>query len=336
MLRIFFLSLVLVGIVYFLPFATGEKDINQLNELKEISIPVISEFKIEQIIDIKSNEKISVLIDGSLKSIEIDEYLVGVLCAEMPASFETQALKAQAVAGRTYIYYKQYLKDTGNDDGRHPDAIVCNDHTHCKAYLDIYNENPWGDKYDLYLSKMENAVLDTTKEYITYEDTPIAAVFHSTSSQSTENAKDVWGYDVPYLQSVESLGSSQSPNYEKEIKVSIDDFKKIFLSKYSNASLDGLPTSWFKQSTRSDTGGIITVYVGDELVSGQDIRTLFSLNSTNFTVSFDDEYVIFNTTGYGHGVGLSQYGANALAKDGLDYKEILTWYYTGTQIQTKD
>ncbi|MFI3228210.1 MAG: stage II sporulation protein D [Clostridia bacterium] len=335
MFRIFTLSLILVIIIYFLPVATGEQ------ALEEISLPVFSDFSIselinvDEIIDFEKNEKIFALIDGVSTEIEIDEFLVGVVSAEMPASFEIEALKAQAVAARTYIYYKQWLIDNGLSDGVHENCVVCDDPSHCKSYVDITTQNPWGDSYEIYKSKIENAVYSTEGEYVTYQDEPIAAVFHSTSSASTESAVDVWGTDIPYLQAVSSQGSESSPNYKSSVKVSLEDFEQIILSKYSDVDLSVDKTDWFKNSTRSDSGGIITVYIGGVEVKGSDIRTLFSLNSTNFTIEFDDKYIIFNTTGYGHGVGLSQYGANSLAQDGKTYEQILSWYYSDTEIAKK-
>lgn len=335
MFRIFMLSILLVGILYFLPFATGTQ------QLDEVVVPVLSEFSIENIINSNNfdifpeKESIIVSIDGENIEIDIDEFLVGVVCAEMPASFEIEALKAQAVAGRTYIYYKQWLINQGIIDNVHPDAVVCSNPAHCKAYVNLDEQNPFGTSYELYKTKIENAVYETKNEYAIYNNEPIAAVFHSTSSENTERALDVWGTDVPYLQAVESVGFESSPNFKSEVQVSLDDFKTIILKKFSEADLTGDKNTWFKASTRSESGGIISVYVGGVLIDGITIRTLFSLNSTNFTIDFSDDYIIFNTTGYGHGVGLSQYGANALAKDGFDYIDILKWYYTDIDITKK-
>lgn len=329
MIRIFTLCMMIVGFVYFLPVFTGEK------ALEEVTIDVLSEFSVPNIEIFEETESISVFLNNHDIKIDIDEYLIGVVAGEMPASFEEEALKAQAVAARTYVYYKQALMDSGKADNIHSQSVVCDDHTHCKAYIDLQNKNPWGQSYDIYYNKIKNAVLETSGEYIIYNDEPIAAVFHSASSGNTENAKDVWGSDFSYLVSVQSDGSKDSPNYLSSISVSFEDFKKIILEKYENAVFEDDPKTWFKASTRSDSGGVISVYVGGVLVKGSDIRTLFSLNSTNFTVEYTDTTVVFNTKGYGHGVGLSQYGANGLAKEGKTYEEILKWYYTGTEIVKK-
>lgn len=334
MFRIFMLSSVLVGVIYFIPFFTGDAT------LEEISIPTISEFDMGNLsfFDSDTDEKnmdIPISINGQTIYMDIDEYLIGVVSAEMPASFEDEALKAQAVAGRTYVYYKQDLMDNGRADTRHIDAVVCDDYTHCKAFVDLDSQNPWGDKYDIYKAKISGAVYDTSHEIVVYNQEPIAAVFHAVSSESTEQAVDVWGNEVPYLQAVSSYGGEASPNYKSSLTVSNDDFKKIILDNYSGAVFGEDNKGWFKASTRSESGGVISVYIGDVLISGTSVRSMFSLNSTNFTVEMNDDDITFYTTGYGHGVGMSQYGANALAKDGYTYDEIIAWYYTDTEIITK-
>lgn len=343
MFRIISLSIVLMGIIYFLPFFTGEKEFDDVSLfeipiLSEIPIEDIPDFSINELINSEKNENtqiISVLIDDTIIEIDIDEYLVGVVSAEMPALFEIEALKAQAIAARTYIYYKQHLIDLNLSDGVHIGAVVCNDHTHCKSYIDIANTNPWGDYYDDYFEKITQAVQETTGEIIVYEDEPIASVFHSVSSEKTESAVDVWGSDIPYLVSVESFGSENSAKYYEQKSFLFDDFKKKILKENSNATFSEDPKTWFFNSTRSDTGGIIEVYVGGVVFKGTKLREIFELNSTNFTVTYDEEYITFNTTGYGHGVGMSQYGANELAKNGSSYEEILQWYYTDTKIIEK-
>ncbi len=332
MTKSIFLSVFLVGFLYYLPFIEMPSDLEPiiLTPIKDFSIETLSTTDVE----LKENiEIIPVSIDGVTVDMEINDYLIGVLAAEMPALFENEALKAQSVAARTFIYYRKDLIEKGLDDNVHEGAIVCNDPNHCKAYIDLDNLNPWGDDYLTYLNKLENAVYDTDSEYIVYDDEPIAAVFHSTSSGYTETAKDVFGGEIPYLTSVLSDEKYSSPHYESKVYVLFDTFKKMILAENPDASFDSAPTEWFKNSTRSEAGGIINVYVGGVLIDGLDLRFMFNLNSTNFTVSFDDKNVIFTTYGYGHGVGLSQYGANELAKDGKTYDEILSWYYKNTELK---
>lgn len=142
-----------------------------------------------------------------------------------------------------------------------------------------------------------------------------------------------WGTDTPYLQSVESPGGDVSPKYFASTEVSGEKFKQVFLQKYPDANFDAPISTWFKASERSEAGGVISVEVGGVRVKGTEIREMFSLNSTNFTLTFQPSSLTFHTTGYGHGVGLSQYGAKKLAEDGKTYEEILQWYYQGATLK---
>ena len=176
------------------------------------------------------------------------------------------------------------------------------------------------------------AVRDTEGEILTSEGTPIAAVFHCVSGPRTESAADVWGEDVPYLQSVVSPGGTAFDGYESAVTVSADDFREKAGSAFPAADLSDPPSAWFKASVRSDAGGIKTVKLGGVTVEGTAVRELFGLRSTNFTVTTADDSLTFHTIGYGHGVGLSQYGAKYMAENGADYREILAHYYPGTEL----
>lgn len=286
----------------------------------------------EPLEEVKTDARnISVLIDGTVKNMDIEEYLLGVIAAEMPASFETEALKAQATAARTYTTYKKGIE---TKDASHMGADVCDDFRHCKAYIDIENEkeNIWKNNTDLYYNKIKNAVNDTSGEIITYKEKPIIAAFHSVSSEKTENAKDVWGSETPYLVSVDSPGGELSKKYKNEVSFTAIDAKNKIKEKYSDIILEDDITKWFKNSNRSVAGGIIDVGLGNKRVKGSVIREIFGLNSTNFTLEFSGDNIIFKTTGYGHGVGMSQYGAQSMALEGYSYIDILKKYYTNTNI----
>lgn len=339
MLRIFCVSVAILSIIYAFPIIDNYMGDKIEIEVEEVDLLEIFDFEkiedVDQIIATDTSDSIIVSMNGKNVEMDTNEFLIGVVAGEMPASFEDEALKAQAVAARTYIYYKQWLIDNGRSDNVHPGAVVCTNSAHCKAHINLDTYTSWGDMHEFYETKITRAVYSTGLEYITYDEIPIAAVFHAASSGNTERAEDVWGSEIPYLQAVESVGSQESPNYEKAVKVTLSSFKSTIKNKYPSADLSGDKTTWFKNSTRSESGGIINVYIGDVLVKGSDIRTLFKLNSTNFTIEFEDDYIIFNSLGYGHGVGMSQYGANYLAKEGMNYKEILAWYYIDTQITKK-
>lgn len=256
-------------------------------------------------------------------TMSLEDYLIGVVSAEMPAAFEDEALKAQAVAARTYTFYKAASADH--------EADVCTDPAHCQAYYtpEKMQEN-WGDGYTQYYTKIQSAVYDTQGEILTYNDEPIMAVFHSMGGGKTENAQDVWGTNVPYLVSVESPGEDSAVNYHSTLVVPFDEFKTTIKTAFPNATVNSFLD--ISQPVLTDGGHVKSVIIGSVTVPGTTLRTLFNLRSTKFTLSFDSNNVIFSVTGYGHGVGMSQYGANAMAKEGKSYREILSHYYKGAII----
>ena len=268
------------------------------------------------------------LDDGSVLTLGLDQYLWRVVAAEMPASFEPEALKAQAAAARTYT-----LSKLGRTVENHPDADVCTDITCCQAYIDPDQAAAnWGDSAAAYTAKITAAVSETDGMAILYDGQPIQAVFFSSAAGRTVDAVEVWGNSVPYLTSVDSPEGEEVPNYHSTATFSLDDFKSKLLGKYPEADLSGDPAGWFQNLTPNSAGGVETIDVGGVTVSGGALRTLFGLRSTSFTVAASADGVTFSVTGYGHGVGMSQYGANALAKEGKTYDEILKWYYTGVEV----
>ncbi|MEQ2457010.1 stage II sporulation protein D [Flavonifractor hominis] len=266
--------------------------------------------------------------DGEVLALPLDKYLWRVVAAEMPASFEPEALKAQAVAARTYTVSK--MERTSET---HPDADVCTDITCCQAYITPEQAaSNWGDNAQAYTEKISAAVADTDGMAALYQGQPIQAVFFSSAAGKTVDAVEVWGNSVPYLTSVDSPEGEEVPNYHSTVTVPLEEFKSKLLAQYPQADLSGEPNSWFQNTVPNSAGGVETVDVGGVTVSGTALRTLFALRSTSFTVSAGADGVIFSVTGYGHGVGMSQYGANALAKEGKTYEEILKWYYTGIEV----
>ena len=268
------------------------------------------------------------LDDGSVLTLGLDQYLWRVVAAEMPASFEPEALKAQAAAARTYT-----LSKLGRTVENHPDADVCTDITCCQAYIDPDQATAnWGDSAATYTAKITAAVSETDGMAILYGGQPIQAVFFSSASGRTVDAVEVWGNSVPYLTSVDSPEGEEVPNYHSTATFSLDDFKSKLLGQYPDADLSGDPAGWFQNLTPNSAGGVETIDGGGVTISGGALRTLFDLRSTSFTVTASADGVTFSVTGYGHGVGMSQYGANALAKEGKTYDEILKWYYTGVEV----
>ena len=268
------------------------------------------------------------LTDGSVLTLGLDQYLWRVVAAEMPASFELEALKAQAAAARTYT-----LSKLGRTVEKHPDADVCTDITCCQAYIDPDQAAAnWGDNGAAYTAKITSAVSETDGMAVLYDGQPIQAVFFSSAAGRTVDAVEVWGNSVPYLTGVDSPEGDEVPNYHSTVTFTPEEFKSKLLAQYPDADLSGNPADWFQNTVPNSAGGVEQVDVGGVTVSGGALRTLLGLRSTSFTVTADSQGVTFSVTGYGHGVGMSQYGANALAKQGKTYDEILKWYYTGVEV----
>ena len=275
---------------------------------------------------------ISVYIKAEDKVCDMDmsQYLKEAVAAEMPAEFEPEALKAQAVAARTYLV-NRIKADNPDAKKEHNGAQICTDSTHCKAWMsEADRKNAWEkDKADAYWKKISDAVESTSGIIITYNNAPISAVFHSTSSGFTENAKDVWGGDVPYLVSVESKGDEASPKFHSELVLSVEDFKKK-----AEENIDGVnwDSGLFSDIERSGAGSIKTIKLGGVEIKGSKLRSIYGLRSANIDIYEENENVYMEVTGFGHGVGMSQYGANYLASQGMKYEDILKTYYTGVEV----
>lgn len=251
---------------------------------------------------------------------DLEEYLIGVVAAEMPASYEAEALKAQAVAARSYILSRE---GSGNPD--HKGADVCNDPSHCKAYLSAKEaDKKWGAQWsEKYLDKIKSAVYDTKGEYIAYGGEAAVACFSAVSSGKTESAADVWGTDTPYLQSVDSPGDLTYSNLTASVSVPLSEFCEKL----------GVSSASVGETSKTEGGSVKTINIGGKDFSGTQIRSLFGLKSANFELSINDGEAVFTTKGNGHGVGMSQYGANQMAKDGKNYTEILLHYYSNVTIE---
>lgn len=343
--RLFLLGIVMIFFVYIAPLAfqfyqnyePAEKNIHTVQNVELTAEPQGSESQdaktAAQDADTQSEpqeQTIAVSVGGEVREMALEDYVAGAVAAEIPASFPEEALKAQAIAARTYAVYKQSL---GTDD-THPDAVVCDDYTHCAAFVDLDSEaqDLWGKNADEWSEKVKNAAQTTAGKIVTYNGAAIAAVFHAASAEHTEAAVSVWGSDIPYLSSVESTGDDACPKYDASVTFGAEEFRQIMLSKYPDINLTGLPKTWFTEIQSSDAGGVTSCKVGGQTLKGTEVRELFELNSTHFTISTTDTSITFHTEGYGHGVGMSQYGAKQMAEDGKTCEEILLHYYTGTKI----
>ncbi len=266
--------------------------------------------------------------DGKVYTTTMDKYLPGVVAAEMPAAFEPEALKAQAIAARTYAYSK-----LSSPSSAHPDADLCTDYACCQAWTSESDAKAgWGDGAESNWQKISDAVTGTDGQLVLYEGQPIRAVFFSSAEGRTNAAVEVWGSNVPYLTGVDTPEGDEVPNFRTTVNMTTEDFKTAFLAKHPDANLSGSPSGWFGASEYTSSGAVAAIPVGGVRVTGGELRTLLGLRSAHFTVSAADGGVTFTVTGYGHGVGMSQYGANAMAKAGSDCTDILTHYYTGVTV----
>lgn len=297
----------------------------------EQSQAVSSNIEIKDII-LDDDETVSVYITSQNKIVYVplEEYICGVISNEMPATFELEALKSQAVAARTYLASKK-IKNCVKANG----ADIC-DSTHCQVYtskavrLELWDAN----SRDEYWSKINEAVQSTKGQVLSYQNELVLyPQFFSTSSGKTENSIDLYWADIPYLKSVDSTGEEIAPKFSSQVEITIDEFINKFKEKYPNTSLrEGNIESSINVVSRSEAGGVKEIKLAEEIIRGQDFRFLYGLNSSNFTYEISGENIIFTCKGYGHGVGMSQWGANVMAKAGKTYEEILKHYYTGIEI----
>lgn len=267
------------------------------------------------------NEQVRVYRNDSKKieNIPLEEYVMGVVAGEMPASFELEALKAQAVASRSYVMY-QMVKNKNKDY----DVI---DTVLNQVYLDSNTlKKKWGSKYEQYLGKIKEAVTETAYEYVIYDGKIAETLFFSTSTGYTENSEEIFVSKVPYLRSVESKWDNISPVFNEENKYQLDKFLKQLNLKVS----DQLNV---KIISKTKGGRIKKIVINEKEFTGDEIVKKFNLRSTCFEIELIDNYVYITTKGYGHGVGMSQYGAQGMALAGYTYDEIIKHYYTNVEIK---
>lgn len=256
--------------------------------------------------------------NGDILQIPFEEYIVGVVAAEMPSSFEPDALKAQAVASRSYVLNK--IEKNKNNDYDILASIMD------QVYLsnDSLKEK-WKDNYEKNYKKIKESVDKTKGEYLTYKGNVVQAFFFSTSSGKTENSEDVFSSSLPYLRSVESSWDKASPVFKNTNNFTFKEFYTNLGLKYSDNPIINIVE-------KSDTGHIKKIKIDNTIFKGTDFRKLLNLKSTYFDIAVEKDKIVINTQGNGHGVGMSQYGANFMAKEGYNYKEILKHYYKDVEI----
>ncbi len=252
---------------------------------------------------------------GEVINIKMTDYLIGVVAAEMPASFNIEALKAQAILARTYV-----MKRIKNN-------LTVTDTVSTQAYKDNNQlKKMWGSSFNIYYNKIKTAVIETEKEVCLYNGELIDAVYHSTSNGKTEDAKYVWGNSIPYLISVDSSYDKYVSSYLRTVE--FDNTKLLKLFGLDISQLD------IKILSKNESGRVDKVSINDNIYTGVEFRNIFGLRSSDFDITYMDEKIVITTRGFGHGVGMSQYGANQMANDGYNYQQILNHYYQNISIST--
>ncbi len=278
---------------------------------------------------IQNQQTISVFrtITNSSEEISMFEYVCGSVAAEMPLAYNEEALKAQAVACYTNAL-RLKEKDTNKSDGN-----ISDDTSVHQGYIDLsQRKEKWGKDFNKYEEKLKKIVTEVENETLYYNGSICVAAFSAISNGKTENAENLWGTKVNYLVSVDSSADKLSPNYASTVSFSKKDFLNAAKKANITITSDNLKNV-IKVSKTSDTGTVLNVKINGKNYTGEEIRKAFSLRSPTFTVKTTEETVTFSVYGYGHGIGMSQYGANALAEKGYNYKEILAHYYTDTEIK---
>ncbi len=266
---------------------------------------------------------------GAIEEIPIDEYLINVVSAEMPATYEVEALKAQAIVARTYTIYKANEK-------KHENADICDDSTCCQAWIskedrlakweESTRESNW--------KKITDCVNETKGKIVTYGNQPINAFFHSNSGGITETAVNVWGGgNYPYLQAVETSGEEGYTQYSSEVVLTREELLNKIKQKYQDIAINFDDNEEIKIIEHTESGRVKTVKFGNHEISGVEVRSLIGLKSTNFEIIKEGEKIKFSVKGYGHGVGMSQTGADAMAKQGNNCEDIIKHFYTGVEIK---
>ncbi len=322
-LLIFILICFLIPILFTKSFKT--KQANGTQNVEE-TIPKVThnykQYKTVKLLHAKTKK---------VEELSLDEYLYGVVSAEMPASFEEEALKAQAVVARTYTLFKIV-----HNSKKHENANICDDSTCCQAWISKEARLArWEEsKQKEYWNKIVKAVNTTQGKIVTYNNEPINAFFHSNSGGATEAPINVWGGSgYPYLKSVSTSGEDAYSQYSSNVTVTQKQFEETIKKVHSDFKIDFNKKDCIQIKEYTEGNRVKTIQVGNLSLSGVEMRTLFSLKSANFKVTMKDKNITFEVTGYGHGVGMSQTGADSLAKQGKSYEDIIHHFYTGVEIK---
>ncbi len=281
----------------------------------------------------KNTDAVKVLLKEENKVVEVEmkEYLLGVLAAEMPATYHEEALKAQAVTAYTYLLYRRGVQSDKPDEELKGADLSDDSATHQGYLAPEARKEKWGDKAGTYEKKLTEAIKEVSNRVITFEGKPIMAAFHAINNGATNSAKTVWGGDVAYLQSVTSIGDRLSPDCTKTVAIKAEELSAM-LATLEGCELSGEAEDWIGEIRTTSSGYVSGISVGGKEYTGAKFREATGLRSAVFTCEYKNGSFHFTTEGYGHGVGLSQYGADYMARQGSTWEEIIKHYYTGVDI----
>lgn len=321
-----FIGVIIVSI-FFIPILLGFLSSSSMDEINN-KVEKVENKKLVDVVNLKEVE-VYISKENKVEKVPLEEYVLSVISSEMPATFHEEALKAQSILVRTFVINKLISGCSNIKEGN-----IC-DTTHCQAYLNINErKKTWGKDGEEYLKKIKEIVKETKGKVLAYNDKLVKyPQYFSTSSGNTEDAVSVFSEDVPYLKSVESPGEEISPKYESEISISLSDFKNKIKKDIPNSNLGKNINEEVKILNRNTGGTVDDIKIGEAIIKGKEFRKIFSLNSANFTIEILDDKINIKCLGYGHGVGMSQWGANVMAREGKKYDEILEHYFKGSKIE---
>ena len=318
----FFMAIIIVFCMLVIPLSA-------LKDQPPLSLPASnaqSSVPYETLTDNTPIEKIKVLKNGEVLEFSLKDYLFGVVAAEMPALYEEEALKAQTVAAYTFVCYKKsYNSNLDYDISAEAETAQC-------FITRQETAARWGDKADEYASKLDRCISAVMGQFITHNNQIILAAYHALSAGKTNSCQDVWNKDLPYLQSVDSSSDTLAENFLTTVTLTVDEISEK-LKSFSAPSSE--PQNYFTDILKTDNGYVKSLKYCNKELSGNDLRNALNLRSCHFEIAFLENVFTFTVKGYGHGVGMSQTGANALAKQGKNYEEILLYYYPNTVLQKK-
>lgn len=337
--RIIFPIFLLVLLIFLPAMAGGQRPASGADPASESTsappAPAASSSLPEPVASDAMDSGVFLLLDdatGDLLTVSDRDFLYGAIVTEMPLLYEKEALKAQGIAAYTcYSKLRQEARQNPDASLHGADFSVNTKDWYIYTTKEQMQER-WGENFDDYYARLTDVVDTIFGKTLKSDGELISAVYFAVSAGSTEASADIWGGERSYLQPVASPWDAYAAGYRTKVRLTESDFQKTFLSAYPDAVLGAESETWVQEIKRTDAGAVTEITIGGVTLTGGEVRTLFSLRSQNFTLAFDNGMAVFDVRGWGHGVGMSQNGANYLAFQGMACEEILAWYYPGTTL----